>query len=86
MKKLSKVLALLIALVMLTGAAFAQTLTGNMVVATVNGEALLYSDYSSVEQTYIMNYLSMGIDPSDVTVAAYIQDMALSVAIENSFL
>ena len=85
MKSLSKVLVSLLVLMLSVAPALAQP-TDNMPVATVNGEELLYSDYAAVEQTYIYNYLSMGIDPSDATVAAYIQDMALSTAIENLLL
>ena len=85
MKTLSKILVSVLVLMLSVAPAPAQGID-NMPVATVNGEPLLYSDYAVVEQSYIYTYLSMGMDPSDAMTAAYIQDMALSTAIENLLL
>jgi len=82
MRRFLRILSLVVVLAVAAGSAWAQTVD-NMPVATVNGEALLYTEYAAVERTYILNYLNAGIDPSDPSTAAYIQDMALSTAIEN---
>ncbi len=83
MKKLSRICCLLIALMLTMSAAFAETAPQDEAVALVNGEPLLYSAYSAVETSQIVNYANAGYDVSDPVTAAYIQDMALSVAIEN---
>ena len=52
-------------------------------VATVNGEKLLYNDYNSIESAYLYQYESAGVDLSDPEVYAYLQDLALTYAIEQ---
>lgn len=83
MKKLSRIFCLLIALLLTMSCAFAETAPTDEAVASVNGEQLLYSAYSAVEIAQIAAYASAGYDVSDPVIAAYIQDMALSIAIEN---
>lgn len=53
------------------------------VVATVNGEPLLSSDYTPVETAYLLEYANMGCDVTDESVKAYVQDLALTAAIED---
>lgn len=53
------------------------------VVAMVNGEPLLASDYKPVETTYLLEYANMGCDVTDESVKAYVQDLALTAAIED---
>ena len=52
-------------------------------VATVNGEILLYSDYYAIESAYLAQYEAAGVDLSDETMYAYLQDLALSYAVEQ---
>ncbi|MDO5378778.1 MAG: hypothetical protein Q4G52_10635, partial [Clostridia bacterium] len=92
MKKHLFALFLLLAMLISVGFAAAEALdseapdpetTEDSVIATVNGEALLSSDYTSVETTYLLEYANMGLDLSDEAVKAYVQDLALTAAIEN---
>lgn len=52
-------------------------------VATVNGEKLLYSEYIGIESAYLYQYEAAGVDLSDSEVYAYLQDLALTYAIEQ---
>lgn len=79
MKHLS---ALLLSLMLLLSAAFADT-AEDTVIATVNGEALLSSTYSTLETAYLYQYEQAGVDLTDDAVYAYIQDMALTYAINQ---
>lgn len=52
------------------------------VIALVNGEALTYAAYAEYETSYLLQYQSYGYDLSDESSIAYIQDLALTSAIE----
>lgn len=83
-----RILTLLLALMMMTAGAFAeeaetaQTET-DAVVALVNGEALMSSDYEPVRENYLTSYAALGYDIQDETVSAYLDDLALTAAIQN---
>ena len=83
-----RILTLLLALMMMTAGAFAeeaetaQTDT-DAVVALVNGEALMSSDYEPVRENYLTSYAALGYDIQDETVSAYLDDLALTAAIQN---
>lgn len=83
-----RILTLLLALMMMTAGAFAeeaetaQTET-DAAVALVNGEALMSSDYEPVRENYLTSYAALGYDIQDETVSAYLDDLALTAAIQN---
>ena len=83
-----RILTLLLTLLVLTVGAFAeeaetaQTET-DAVVALVNGEALMSSDYEPVRENYLTSYAALGYDIQDETVSAYLDDLALTAAIQN---
>lgn len=83
-----RILTLLLVLLMMTAGAFAeesetaQTET-DAVVALVNGEALMSSDYEPVRENYLTSYAALGYDIQDETVSAYLDDLALTAAIQN---
>ena len=83
-----RILTLLLALMMMIAGAFAeeaetaQTDT-DAVVALVNGEALMSSDYEPVRENYLTSYAALGYDIQDETVSAYLDDLALTAAIQN---
>lgn len=83
-----RILTLLLALMMMIAGAFAeeaetaQTAT-DAVVALVNGEALMSSDYEPVRENYLTSYAALGYDIQDETVSAYLDDLALTAAIQN---
>ena len=79
---MKRILALLIALLMLCGFSCAES-AQDAVVAIVNGENLTYSDYVSIESAYLYQYETAGVDLSDPDVYAYLQDLALTYAIEQ---
>lgn len=79
MKRIS---ALLLCLMLLLSAAFADT-PEDMVIATVNGEDLLSSTYSTLEAAYLYQYEQAGVDLTDEATYAYIQDLALTYAIHQ---
>ncbi len=81
MKHICRFLSLLMALMMLAGIGLAETY--DPVVATVNGEELLYSEYYAIESAYLYQYEAAGVDLTDDTAYAYLQDLALSYAIEQ---
>lgn len=78
MKRLS---ALLLCLMLLLSAAFAET--ADTVIATVNGEDLLSSTYATLEAAYLYQYEQAGVDLTDETTYAYLQDLALTYAINQ---
>lgn len=80
MKKLTKLLCLLMALLLMTSA-LAQT--QEAVVATVNGEAIYYSEYAAIESAFLYQYELGGVDLTDPTAYAYVQDLALTYLIEQ---
>lgn len=53
------------------------------IVATVNGEDLLFSDYTAIESAYLYQYEVAGVDLTDPETYAYLQDLALTYAIEQ---
>ena len=83
-----RILTLLLVLLMMTTGAFAeesetaQTET-DAAVALVNGEALMSSDYEPVRENYLNSYAALGYDIQDETVSAYLDDLALTAAIQN---
>ena len=85
-----RILMLLLVLMMMTAGAFAedaetaQTETdSDSVIALVNGEALMNSDYEPVRENYLTSYATLGYDIQDETVSAYLDDLALTAAIQN---
>lgn len=83
-----RILTLLLTLLVMTAGAFAeeaetaQTET-DAAVALVNGEALMNSDYEPVRENYLTSYATLGYDIQDETVSAYLDDLALTAAIQN---
>lgn len=82
---MKRIPALLLALLMLLTVNFAEGAEDG-VIATVNGEALLTSTYSAIETAYFYQYEAMGADLTDAATCAYIQDLALSHAIDQLLL
>ena len=83
-----RILTLLLALMMMTAGAFAEDAETartetDAVVALVNGEALMSSDYELVRENYLTSYAALGYDIQDETVSAYLDDLALTAAIQN---
>ena len=75
--------ALLLSLLLLVSAALAETVSpGEKLMATVNGEELRYSDYSPYLAQY-QQLLSGAYDETDEAQVAYIQDLALTAAIQD---
>lgn len=81
MKHVCRFLAFLLTACMLMSAACAQTTEA--VIATVNGEDLLYSSYVAIESAYLYQYQMAGLDVTNPTIAGYVQDLALTYAIEQ---
>lgn len=75
------ILSLLLALLMLFSCALAESTEA--VIATVNGEDLLYSEYAAIEAAYLYQYEAAGLDLTDPDIYAYLQDLALNYAIEQ---
>lgn len=73
------VLSLMLVLLLVFSVACAE----EAVVATVNGEELLYSEYASIESAYLYQYEMSGADLSDPTAYTYVQDLALTYAVEQ---
>lgn len=81
MKRLTRFLALMLALLLPMTLAAAET--EDPVIAMVNGEPLYYSEYYAVESAYIYQYQAAGVDLTDPTTYAYVQDLALTYIIEQ---
>ena len=81
MKKLLRILSLLTMLLLTMSCCFAETT--EEAVAMVNGEPLLYSDYLAIESAFIAQYEAAGVSMYDPTAYAYVQDLALTYAIEQ---
>lgn len=79
---MKRILTLLLALLLGLSTALAQTAEDTSV-ATVNGEELAYNTYYAIESAYLAQYESLGFDMSDESLYAYVQDLALSYAIEQ---
>ena len=85
MMKLTRLLISLLAVLALTlGVAVAETTetAEDAVIAVVNGEKLLQSEYAATENTYLSNFSYAGYNIEDEAVKAYVQDLALTAAIE----
>lgn len=85
MKCIVRLLSLVIALVLSLSTAVAETAApaADTVIALVNGEKLLYADYAVVENSFLSEYHNAGLNLDDPTLYAYVQDMALTYAIER---
>ena len=78
---MKRILSVFLALLMLV--AFAAAETTDYVIVTVNGEDLMYSEYAPIESAYLYQYEVAGVDLSDPATYAYLQDLALTYAIEQ---
>ena len=76
---MKRTLALLMMLMLLIPCAYAE----EMPIVTVNGEDLPYSEYVSIESAYMYQYQVAGVNLSDPTTYAYLQDLALTYAVEQ---
>lgn len=74
-------MTLLLALLMTLS--FAAAETQEFIVVTVNGEDLPYSEYNAIESAHLYQYESAGVDLTDEATYAYLQDLALSYAVEQ---
>lgn len=87
MKNMFCVLALLAALLLAAGGGLAEDAARSdgeeNVVALVNGEALLSSDYASMVSACCLQIAAAGGDLSDEATRAYAEDLALTAAIED---
>ena len=81
MKKLLRILSLMTALLLTMSCGLAET--AEPAVALVNGEPLLYSDYLAIESAYIAQYEAAGVSMADPTAYGYVQDLALTYAVEQ---
>ena len=79
---MKRMLSLLLALLMVFSAALAES-TADYPVATVNGKVLYYSEYYAIESAYLAQYEAAGIDLADDTTLTYLQDLALTYAVEQ---
>lgn len=84
MKLMMRILSLLMALMLPLTLALAET--GEGAIAMVNGEPLLYSDYTAIESAYLYQYQLAGVDLTDPATYAYVQDLALTYAIRQMLL
>ena len=91
---MKKLVALLMALMMLFSFALAEetatatdtttdTTEEDTVIALVNGEELMNSTYTQVKNDYLTAYTQMGYDITDEAKKAYVEDLALTAAIQN---
>lgn len=79
---MKRILSLLAAMLLCLSAACAEVIE-DYPVATVNGEALMYSKYAAIESAYLYQYESAGVDLTDENTVAYLKDLALSYAVEQ---
>ena len=82
-KNFLRALVVLAALFLTMGCALAEDNAEDPVIALVNGEELLESEYASMESYYYIMYGNSGADLTDETIKAYVQDLALTAAIED---
>lgn len=82
MKSIARLLSVMLVLALLLPAACAET-ADDPVIALVNGEALHASKYAVYENSYMQTFLTYGADMTDAAVVAYVQDLALTTAIED---
>lgn len=52
-------------------------------IVTVNGEDLSFNEYYAIESAYMTQYEAAGIDLNDASTTAYLQDLALTYAVEQ---
>lgn len=83
MKKLIRFLSLLATLTLFACCAAAEGNEEDSTVALVNGEALTASAYTPMEEQYLTQYAAMGYDVTDEAAKAFVQDLALTAAIEQ---
>ncbi len=76
---MKRILPLLLVLLLLFSFAQAE----EAVIVTVNGEDLAYSDYTAIEAAYLYQYEAAGVNLSNPETYAYLQDLALTYAIEQ---
>ena len=81
---MKKFMALALALIMMMSFALAEET--DAVVATVNGEAITQSALDAQKEYYVSLFTSYGMDTTDESVAAYLEDMALTMLIEDLLL
>ena len=53
------------------------------VIAVVNGEPVLQSDFEPYRQSYLGSYAVMGLDPENTAAVSYIEDTALTACIQD---
>lgn len=80
--KAQRIMALVLAMLLLIVGAVAET-AADTVIAVVNGEQLLESEYLVYENQYLQTYANAGCDVNDETIKAYLQDVALTAAIQE---
>lgn len=78
---MKRLLSIAAALMLLFSLAAAETT--DTPVVTVNGEALMYSTYASIESAYLYQYEAAGVDLTDAATLTYLQDLAMTYAIEQ---
>lgn len=79
--KTIRLVSLLLAMALLFSCAAAENT--DRVMATVNGEDLLYTQYAPYENQYLEAFANYGYDAQDEASRAYIQDIALTAAIQD---
>ena len=85
MKKMTRLLAMLLALVMLALPALAES-SPEDVLATVNGTPVTRAQYTDALAQLEDVYANYGYDVTDPTIAAVLQQLALQTAIEYALL
>lgn len=85
--KMLRLTSLLLAMLLTFSLACADTAASSgKVMAVVNGEELRYADYADYEAQYLTAYAAYGYDGTDEAQTAYIQDLALTAAIQDMLL
>ncbi|MBQ2954291.1 MAG: hypothetical protein IJE07_12240 [Clostridia bacterium] len=79
MKNLKTLLCLMLCLLLTPSLVCAE----EAAIATVNGESISYEDYNAIESAYIYQYQLAGVDMTDPTYYAYVQDLALTYVIQQ---
>ncbi len=87
---MKKLIAMLTALLLMFSCAAAEevatatdTAEADYVIALVNGEQLMNSTYTQVKNDYLTAYAQVGYDITDEAKKAYVEDLALTAAIQN---
>lgn len=79
---MKRFLSLLISLLLMLSCSFAEN-GQELPIVTVNGENLLYSEYAAIESAYLYQYEVAGVDLTNESTYTYLQDLALTYAIEQ---